>query len=411
MKNTMISKHWIPFYYGESLFLFDALNRFNRIECNAVEKDVLIAINEYHDIDVVVLHVVNEYHADNSDYAVELVKQYIDKLRGIGIILEGDDECRFYGREGYFYPFTVSLELTDSCNFRCTHCYKEAEPCKQDFIDIETIRDINETLSPYVYSLEVTGGEPTVHPCFSEIIDEIDLSDLRLLTNGSRLQYLDSKTLARFSSIQFSLYGTSARDYEIYARSSRFSDVMEGVRKVVDMGCPVTAAIILRKDSIGRMRDYFSLMNSLGVRDVRFGVSVKNGRNAIEESDWDLDFNQVKILSDEIKLLEKDYADIKVTEIDPYEDCDAFLPESAGYVLSCDGVDCNICISQSETIRPCSMLPEEFFGIYNWNEYKEILLSKGKLNFDDAVMKCHDQLKCEGRSLLSLCTHAFKAIE
>ena len=77
--------------------MFDALNRFNRIECNAVEKDVLVAINEYHDIDVVVLHVVNEYHADNSDYAVELVKQYIDKLRGIGVILEGDDERRFYG--------------------------------------------------------------------------------------------------------------------------------------------------------------------------------------------------------------------------------------------------------------------------------------------------------------------------
>lgn len=410
MIQWMIADNWIPYYYGEKLFLYDSSNKFNRVVCNQVEKDIICEINNTHDYDKAINNILKEYNIAETNLKVKnKIEHYVRALIGKRIIKAGNQSKIIYGKENYYYPFSLSIELTNSCNFFCSHCYKDAEPNKNVFLSKEVIKDICQVLSPYLYCMEITGGEPTIHPEFMEIIESVPVKDLRLITNGSILKNLSDSILIRFSSIQVSIYGSSCEEYRHYSKNDKFQDVLEGIQKAITAGCKITAAIILRPNIIGRLEEYIFLLNKIGVRDIRFGVTLKIGRNNTSNSEWDLNYCQLVELAAELQQIKPKYPLVNIVDIDPTE---GFIKEKTAegekYIISCDGSDSNICISQSLTVRPCTTLPESFFGICYWEDYKRILFAQKKLNYDSAVNNCFQCLKAEGRRLDSLCPHAFE---
>lgn len=60
------------------------------------------------------------------DDEITVLEEYIAQLVEQGILCEGTDSRPIYGERGKYDPLYVSVELTNSCNFRCSHCYKEA---------------------------------------------------------------------------------------------------------------------------------------------------------------------------------------------------------------------------------------------------------------------------------------------
>jgi MoaA/NifB/PqqE/SkfB family radical SAM enzyme len=63
------------------------------------------------------------------------------------------------------------FELTNLCNFHCTYCIRsEEEP--HDYLDLEVVEKILTEVRPYhnVSHVTFTGGEPTLHPRFADIV-------------------------------------------------------------------------------------------------------------------------------------------------------------------------------------------------------------------------------------------------
>lgn len=84
-------------------------------------------------------------------------------------------------------PLEVILELTNRCNFRCTHCY---QPVHADAGVLPTERllaVLNELASMGTLFLTVTGGEPLLRPDWREIVRSSRALGFHvtLLTNGS----------------------------------------------------------------------------------------------------------------------------------------------------------------------------------------------------------------------------------
>ncbi|MBA3665304.1 MAG: radical SAM protein [Bacteroidetes bacterium] len=85
------------------------------------------------------------------------------------------------------------IEVTDRCNLTCPTCYAESSPT---FGRHRTLEEIKRMLDVIVENegkpdvVQLSGGEPTIHPDFFEILDEAKkrpIKHLMLNTNGIRI--------------------------------------------------------------------------------------------------------------------------------------------------------------------------------------------------------------------------------
>jgi uncharacterized radical SAM superfamily Fe-S cluster-containing enzyme len=87
------------------------------------------------------------------------------------------------------------VELTDACNLRCPICYASSGPGRQTFralVDIERMLDavVRNEREPDV--VQLSGGEPTIHPDFFAVLDAAKrrpIKHLMVNTNGIRIAH------------------------------------------------------------------------------------------------------------------------------------------------------------------------------------------------------------------------------
>jgi uncharacterized radical SAM superfamily Fe-S cluster-containing enzyme len=85
------------------------------------------------------------------------------------------------------------IEITDFCNLRCPVCYAESGPERRTHRDVATIERMLDLVvrnegRPDV--VQISGGEPTLHPDFFRILDmarERPIQHLMVNTNGTRI--------------------------------------------------------------------------------------------------------------------------------------------------------------------------------------------------------------------------------
>jgi uncharacterized radical SAM superfamily Fe-S cluster-containing enzyme len=120
------------------------------------------------------------------------------------------------------------VEVTDRCNLSCPTCYAMSSP---SYGRHRTLQEIEQMLDTVVANegkpdvVQISGGEPTVHPQFFEILDiakSKPIKHLMLNTNGIRIAK-DEKFVERLASY--------APDFEIYLQFDSFKkEVLEQLR-------------------------------------------------------------------------------------------------------------------------------------------------------------------------------------
>lgn len=89
----------------------------------------------------------------------------------------------------------ANIAITTYCNLQCPYCFADDMICEQhENIDVNKFKDILKWISRTPTHLGIIGGEPTLHPHFSDIMREVNIFckelnvDATLFTNGI---YLD----------------------------------------------------------------------------------------------------------------------------------------------------------------------------------------------------------------------------
>lgn len=90
----------------------------------------------------------------------------------------------------------INWQLNNGCNYKCTYCYGQDTLDKDNYVDIDKLKDIVDqifSLNKKYYSFQFLGGEVTFVPNFIELVDYIysfENDDTKvqviLLTNGSK---------------------------------------------------------------------------------------------------------------------------------------------------------------------------------------------------------------------------------
>lgn len=103
-----------------------------------------------------------------SPAAAAVLKPETEKAELAPFLLETIDAARgFHLRT----PVLAWLELTRKCNLTCQHCYIDAGRPRRDELPAERwFSLLDEMADMGVWAVAFTGGEPTLHPSFAEIV-------------------------------------------------------------------------------------------------------------------------------------------------------------------------------------------------------------------------------------------------
>lgn len=86
----------------------------------------------------------------------------------------------------------INLYITSICQFKCPYCYSRYENKNKwnKIMELNLINNIiyNIKKIPYNFSISLLGGEPTLHPHFNKIVDELthceNIKEVLIYTNG-----------------------------------------------------------------------------------------------------------------------------------------------------------------------------------------------------------------------------------
>ncbi len=125
-------------------------------------------------------------------------------------------------RGGSNRPMMAMLEITNRCNMRCPLCFTDAQPQGSD-VEIDDIKQRLEALLEVAgpVPLQISGGEPTLHPQLGEVVDQArrrGFRNIELVTNGlviSRSQeYLDDLVERGLTAVYLQFDGVRKKTYE-----------------------------------------------------------------------------------------------------------------------------------------------------------------------------------------------------
>lgn len=137
----------------------------------------------------------SQISSDNRDNDLEICKAIVTLARLIreGIIILYKEpskvEPEITGSSTVFHPTNMQIELTTACNLQCSYCYRKSGPNEpKDRLVTAKLLEILRVLSNNgLHSVELTGGEPLLHPDFVQIVNFCGerFSLIGLLTNGT----------------------------------------------------------------------------------------------------------------------------------------------------------------------------------------------------------------------------------
>jgi len=183
------------------------------------------------------------------------------------------------------------IEVTDHCNLQCPICYAESGPSRQQFRTLDHISRLIDAVvrnegEPDV--VQISGGEPTIHPDFFAILDRAKAAPIRhLMVNTNGIRIADDEAFAK------RLAGYMP-DFEVYLQFDSFerhalmmlrgADLRDirtrALERLNRLGVSTTLVVTLKKGlndgEIGRIIDF--ALKQPAVRGVTFQPIQAAGR-------------------------------------------------------------------------------------------------------------------------------------
>jgi MoaA/NifB/PqqE/SkfB family radical SAM enzyme len=179
----------------------------------------------------------------------------------------------------------VTLYLTERCNSRCVTC--DYWRYGREDMTLESVtRRLPSLVALGTRVILISGGEPLLNPQWAPIARLLRSHGLRLwlLTSGLSLGKHAAGVAEVFESVTVSLDGTSPETYAEIRGVQAFDKVCAGIRRVVELGVPVSTRVTVQRANYTELPEFVRLSREIGARRVSFlAADVSNphafGRN------------------------------------------------------------------------------------------------------------------------------------
>ncbi|MBW2525586.1 MAG: radical SAM protein [Deltaproteobacteria bacterium] len=179
------------------------------------------------------------------------------------------------------------VRLATACNNRCIFCLDGDTPRDVVFSAEEIEREIDRGRAELgARRLILSGGEPTVHPAFVELVRygrAQGYERIQTVTNGHRFadrSFFEACMDAGLGEITFSVHGHTAELHDrLTGKPGAFRALMKGlVRAVRDGRAIVNVDVVINKQNVAHLPDIVELCVGLGVTEFDLLQLIPQGR-------------------------------------------------------------------------------------------------------------------------------------
>ena len=183
-------------------------------------------------------------------------------------------------------PFFIVWNFTNLCNLRCMHCYQRStgETLLNELTYAEKIKVVAELDRMFVCGVALSGGEPTIHPHFIDVLTEISRRGMypAIATNGIALS--DPHFVRKLKKIGLR-YAEISIDHSKPQVHDKFRGVpgawekaVRGVQNCAREGIFTAIATTVTKMNIDDIENMIQLAEDLGARRIVFFNFIPVGR-------------------------------------------------------------------------------------------------------------------------------------
>ncbi len=283
---------------------------------------------------------------------------FLDEAQGRGEIVLTDCATtprnpRVTGSSEFYVPIHITVEVSSRCNLACSYCYNDFEDSRQPDMSVEELsRILDEWADLGLGSVEVSGGEPFLHPQIGEILDYCfsKFRSVALLTNGTLIDRHAADELAQWTDrllVGISLDGPDAQTHDSVSAPGAFVKASRAIRLLADRGVFVRAAMTALPTTIFRTEETLLMAKGLGARYFSYSPVTPFGGGKELAWKWNgLDPHEVAEMEAD---LARKYAGF-LTVLDENQ-------RKAGSE-NCGAGHKNVILSPHAKLRTCIVLPE-----------------------------------------------------
>jgi MoaA/NifB/PqqE/SkfB family radical SAM enzyme len=254
------------------------------------------------------------------------------------------DEGRVPSRERDYGPPRLIVELTNICNLHCSYCLRDEDALYHtpaNFFPVElfrrVVREARESIG--ARTVMFTGGETTLHPRFSEVIEAVGSEGLTcsFVTNGwhfERVWPAIAANRATVTHVSFSLDGPTRETHDRWRGEGSFVRVVRAMSRCRASGLPFILKLGLRRDTLPLLEETALFAARMGAASLSFGHNLPTSGAAEDElalsaEDRIAAEQEIAVLASILKM--RVTLEVGYSNLDPEPPCSALA-----------GVSCNV---------------------------------------------------------------------
>ncbi|HEV2835956.1 MAG TPA: radical SAM protein [Pyrinomonadaceae bacterium] len=177
-------------------------------------------------------------------------------------------------------PHRLTVELANICNLHCSYCLRSEENLYSKhaaFFSIELLRRvINEAReTAHITRVNFTGGEPTLHPQFAEVLETVGAAKLTtsFVTNGwhfERTWPALSANRNASSHVAFSIDGIDRETHDRWRGKGSFDRLIRAFSRCYVSQFPFTMKMVIRRDLVDQLESVALFAAKMGATALNF---------------------------------------------------------------------------------------------------------------------------------------------
>ena len=204
----------------------------------------------------------------------------------------------------------IVIELTNRCNLSCQHCFTGRHGGDSD-LPLEVLQEILDNARNQGFEhLCFTGGDPTVHANFPEVIRRTHAAGYKFSfnTNGWNFPIVYPKLLPyvdRLSVVTFSVDGATEATHDQQRGEGSYRRVLKAISICMIEGIPFTINMVITGQNRHEIDEMGLVATQLGARGLRFSHLMHSPITTLKG--FDLTTQERKVVEAEVWNLRNKY--------------------------------------------------------------------------------------------------------
>jgi radical SAM protein with 4Fe4S-binding SPASM domain len=182
--------------------------------------------------------------------------------------------------------YTAQIEITNTCNLACLHCFNNSgTPCPDELTTEEILCLIDILSSMGVYEITLTGGEPMVHPDIFVIVEHARKTPMTvtIFTNGTLIEQEHIKKFSKGVKFVVSVDSCYETTHDTFrGKKGALKKTLDSIHLLKDGEFPVRVSISLNNLNKNEIVDTIAYLREHEIDDYQVAEVSISGRGIDE---------------------------------------------------------------------------------------------------------------------------------